>query len=464
MADYDFFVIGGGSGGVRAARIAGSHGAEVAVAEERYLGGTCVNVGCVPKKLLVYASHFGEDFEDAAGFGWTVGERRFDWAQLIANKNAEIERLNGVYARMLEGSGVDVFDGHAHLVDAHTVVVGEQTYSADTILVAVGGWPVKPDVPGAEHAITSNEAFFLDRLPERVVVVGGGYIAVEFAGIFRGLGAQVTQLYRGPLFLRGFDEDVRVTLAEEMTKKGIELHFNANIAGIEKADGALRATLEDGMTIDADCVMYATGRAPLTANIGLENAGVALNAKGAVTVDEYSKASVDNIYAVGDVTDRVNLTPVAIKEGHAVADTVFGGRPTKTDHADVPSAVFSQPSIGTVGLTEAQARETHGGIDVYRSHFRAMKHTLSGRDEKTLMKLIVDRASDRVVGVHMVGPDAGEIIQGIGIAVKCGATKAQFDATVGIHPTSAEEFVTMRAPVTDPAPAQAGVGHDSVPA
>ena len=464
MADYDFFVIGGGSGGVRAARIAGSHGAKVAVAEERYLGGTCVNVGCVPKKLLVYASHFGEDFEDAAGFGWTVGERRFDWAQLIANKNAEIERLNGVYARMLEGSGVDVFDGHAHLVDAHTVAVGEQTYSADTILVAVGGWPVKPAVPGAEHAITSNEAFFLDRLPERVVVVGGGYIAVEFAGIFRGLGAQVTQLYRGPLFLRGFDEDVRVTLAEEMTKKGIELHFNANIAGIEKADGALRATLEDGMTIDADCVMYATGRAPLTANIGLENVGVALNAKGAIVVDEYSKTSVDNIYAVGDVTDRVNLTPVAIKEGHAVADTVFGGRPTKTDHADVPSAVFSQPSIGTVGLTEAQARETHGGIDVYRSHFRAMKHTLSGRDEKTLMKLIVDRASDRVVGLHMVGPDAGEIIQGIGIAVKCGATKAQFDATVGIHPTSAEEFVTMRDPVAEPVPAQAAVGHDSVPA
>ncbi len=447
--DYDFFVIGGGSGGVRAARIAGGHGAKVAVAEERYLGGTCVNVGCVPKKLLVYASHFGEDFEDAAGFGWSVGERRFDWAQLIANKNNEIGRLNEVYARMLGGSGVEVFDGHAHLVDAHTVAIGEQTYSAEYILVAVGGWPVKPDVPGAEHAITSNEAFFLDDLPERVVVVGGGYIAVEFAGIFHGLGARVTQLYRGPMFLRGFDEDVRATLAEEMAKKGIELCFNANIAGIEQADGALRATLEDGATIDADCIMYATGRAPLTANIGLENAGVALNAKGAVVVDEYSKTSVDNIYAVGDVTDRVNLTPVAIREGHAVADTVFGGRPTRADHADVPSAVFSQPSIGMVGLTEDQARETYGAVDVYRSHFRAMKHTLSGRDEKTLMKLIVERETDRVVGVHMVGPDAGEIIQGIGIAVKCGATKAQFDATVGIHPTAAEEFVTMREKVVE---------------
>ncbi len=444
MADYDFFVIGGGSGGVRAARIAGGHGGKVAVAEERYLGGTCVNVGCVPKKLLVYAAHFGEDFEDAVGFGWTVGERRFDWARLIANKNSEIERLNAVYARMLEASGVDVFDGHAHLVDAHSVAIGERTYSADTILVAVGGWPIKPDVPGAEHAITSNEAFFLDGLPERVVVVGGGYIAVEFAGIFHGLGARVTQLYRGPLFLRGFDQDVRATLAEEMAKKGIELRFNANIAGIEQADGALRATLEDGATIDADCIMYAIGRAPLTANVGLENAGVALNAKGAVVVDEYSKTSVDNIYAVGDVTDRVNLTPVAIREGHAVADTVFGGAPTTTDHADVPSAVFSQPAIGTVGLTESQARESYGAVDVYRSHFRAMKHTLGGRDEKTLMKLIVDRASDRVVGVHMVGPDAGEIIQGIGIAVKCGATKAQFDATIGIHPTSAEEFVALR--------------------
>ena len=462
--DYDFFVIGGGSGGVRAARIAGGHGARVAVVEERYLGGTCVNVGCVPKKLLVYASHFGEDFEDAAGFGWSVGERRFDWAQLIANKNNEIGRLNEVYARMLGGSGVEVFDGHAHLVDAHTVAIGEQTYSAEYILVAVGGWPVKPDVPGAEHAITSNEAFFLESLPERVVVVGGGYIAVEFAGIFYGLGARVTQLYRGPLFLRGFDDDVRAALAEEMAKKGIDLRFNANIAGIARADGALRATLEDGATIDADCVMYATGRAPLTANIGLEDAGVALNAKGAVVVDDYSKTSVDNIYAVGDVTDRVNLTPVAIKEGHAVADTLFGGRPTRADHADVPSAVFSQPSIGMVGLTEAEARATYGAVDVYRSHFRPMKHTLSGRDEKTLMKLIVERATDRVVGVHMVGPDAGEIIQGIGIAVKCGARKADFDATVGIHPTSAEEFVTMREPVADPAPVPADVGHDCVPA
>ncbi len=462
MSDYDFFVIGGGSGGVRAARIAGGHGATVAVAEERYLGGTCVNVGCVPKKLLVYASHFGEDFEDAAGFGWTVGERRFDWARLIANKNREIERLNRVYARMLEGSGAEVFDGRATLVDAHTVALGGKTYTAEYILIAVGGWPVVPAIPGAEHAITSNEAFFLERLPERVAVVGGGYVAVEFAGIFHGLGSKVTQLYRGPLFLRGFDDDVRAALAGEMTRKGIDLRFEANVERIEKIDGGLRARLEDGAEIEADCIMYATGRAPSTANLGLADAGVELDAKGAVTVDAYSKTSVENIYAVGDVTDRVNLTPVAIKEGQAVADTIFGGKPTRPDHADVPSAVFSQPSIGTVGLTEGQARERHGAIDVYRASFRAMKHTLSGRDEKTMMKLIVDRASDRVVGVHMVGPDAGEIIQGIGIAVKCGATKAQFDATVGIHPTSAEEFVTMRDPLPEPAAAPDGAGHDCV--
>ena len=371
MADYDFFVIGGGSGGVRAARIAGGHGAKVAVAEERYLGGTCVNVGCVPKKLLVYASHFGEDFEDAAGFGWTVGERRFDWARLIANKNSEIERLNTVYARMLEASGVDVFDGHADLVDAHTVAVGEQTFSADTILVAVGGWPAKPDVPGAEYAITSNEAFFLDGLPERVVVVGGGYIAVEFAGIFHGLGARVTQLYRGPLFLRGFDQDVRATLAEEMAKKGIELCFNANIAGIEQADGALRATLEDGATIDADCIMYATGRAPLTANIGLENAGVALNAKGAIVVDAYSKTSVDNIYAVGDVVDPMRAELVAgardpdnghlvdsLSEAAALFDSFFFRPPQSRQDGELSSSapVNENTTIGVIATNLALSK------------------------------------------------------------------------------------------------------------
>jgi glutathione reductase (NADPH) len=449
MYDYDFFVIGAGSGGVRACRIAAAHGARVAVAEDRYLGGTCVNVGCVPKKLLVYASHFADDFEDAAGFGWTVGERKFDWSKLIANKNAEITRLNGIYQSMLEDSGVKIVDGTAKLEDAHTVVVGDDRYTAEYILVAVGGWPVVPDIPGKDLAITSNEAFFLDDLPARVLVVGGGYISVEFAGIFHGLGSQVTQLYRGPLFLRGFDDDMRSFLADEMRKKKIDLRFDTNITALAKTDGGIQATLTDGSTLEADVVMYATGRAPLTANLGLEAAGVEINAKGAVVVDEYSKTSVDNIYAVGDVTDRINLTPVAIREGHAVSDTLFGNKPSKADHVDVPSAVFSQPPMGSVGLTEAEARAQYGAVDIYKSDFRAMKSTLSGSDEKVLMKLIVDRASDRVVGCHMIGPEAGEIIQGIGIAVKCGATKAQFDATVGIHPTTAEELVTMRDKVPD---------------
>ncbi len=460
MYDYDYFVIGAGSGGVRSARIAASYGAKVATAEERYLGGTCVNVGCVPKKLLVYASHFAEDFEDAAGFGWTVGERRFDWARLIKNKNAEIARLNDVYRRMLKVSGVEIIGGRARLVDRHTVAVGKQTYSAKYILIAAGGWPVIPGVPGAEHAITSNEAFFLDALPERVIVVGGGYIAVEFAGIFHGLGSKVTQLYRGPLFLRGFDDDVRKTLAGEMRKKGVDVRFNANVGKIEKIENGLRATLTDGGVVEAELIMYATGRAPNTRRLGLETAGVAVDAKGAVVIDEYSRTSVDNIYAVGDITDRIALTPVAIRDGHAVAETLFNDNPTRPDHGDVPSAVFSQPSIGTVGLTEAEARQRYDGVDVYRSTFRAMKHTLSGRDELTMMKLVVDRASDRVVGVHMVGPEAGEIIQGIGIALKCGATKAQFDATIGIHPTSAEELVTMRESLPEPTPE----GHDCAPA
>ncbi len=459
MYDYDFFVLGAGSGGVRAARIAAGHGARVAVAEDRYLGGTCVNVGCVPKKLLVYAAHFSHDFEDAAGFGWTVGERRFDWPTLIANKNAEILRLNGIYKSMLEGAGVRIVDGTARLTDAHTVAVGNNRYTAEHILVATGGWPVVPDIPGKELAISSNEVFFLDQLPKRVIVVGGGYIAVEFAGIFHGLGAEVTQLYRGEMFLRGFDDDVRAHLAGEMTKQGIDVRFNGTIQSLSRQGETLQATLDNGEVLNADCVMYATGRAPNTAGIGLAEVGVETNAKGAVTVDEYSQTSVENIYAVGDVTDRINLTPVAIREGHAVADTLFNNSPSKADHRDVPSAVFSQPPIGSVGLTEAEAREQYGDVDTYKSSFRAMKHTLSGRDEKTFMKLIVDRASGRVVGVHMIGSDAGEIIQGIAIALKCGATKAQFDATVGIHPTTAEEFVTMREKAPEPTP----VGHDCVP-
>ncbi len=441
--DYDLFTIGAGSGGVRASRVAASLGARVAVAEERYLGGTCVNVGCVPKKLLVYASHFGEDFHDAAGFGWTVGESRFDWSRLIANKNSEIQRLNGVYGNLLGNSGVEIINGHAQMFDAHAVTVGDKTYTAENILIATGGWPSVPDIPGIEHVITSNEAFFLERLPDRIVIVGGGYIAVEFAGIFHGLGARVTQLYRGPLFLRGFDDDLREALAEEMRKKGVDLRFDANVSRIDKTDEALALTLTDGSTIEADVVMYATGRSPKIQDLGLGNVGVQLNGKGAVVVDEYSRSTVPHIFAVGDCTDRINLTPVAIKEGQAVAETVFGGRPTKPDHTIVPSAVFSQPPIGSVGLTEAEAREDHS-IDVYLSRFKPMKHTLTGGEERTMMKIIVDRETDRVLGCHMVGADAAEIIQGIAIALKCGATKAQFDATVGIHPTAAEEFVTMR--------------------
>lgn len=449
--DYDLFTIGAGSGGVRAARISATYGAKVGIAEDRYLGGTCVNVGCVPKKLLVYASHYAEEFEDAAGFGWAVGERKFDWSTLIANKDKEISRLNGIYERLLGNAGVELHEGRATVIDAHTVSVNGKTYTAKYILVATGGWPSVPDIPGKEHAITSNEAFFLDDLPKRVIVVGGGYIAVEFAGIFNGLGSQVTQLYRGPHFLRGFDDDVRHFLADEMRKKGVDLQFNTNIARIEKRGDVLLAEMEDGSEMEADVIMYATGRDPNALGIGLEEAGVELNRKGAVVVDDYFKTSVDSIYAIGDVIDRIALTPVAIAEGMVLADNLFRGGSGTMDYADVPTAVFSQPNIGTVGLTEAQARDRYGAVDIYASSFKPMKHTLTGSDEKTFMKLIVDRASDRVVGFHMVGPDAGETTQGLGIAFKCGATKAQFDATVGIHPTAAEEFVTMREKVPDDA-------------
>jgi glutathione reductase (NADPH) len=446
--DYDLFTIGAGSGGVRASRMSAGLGARVAVVEERDLGGTCVNAGCIPKKLFVYAAHFRDDFEDASGFGWSVGQRRFDWGSLLRNKDREIARLNGVYAKLLDGAGVERIEGHARLVDPHTVEVEGRTLTAENILIATGSWPSVPEVEGVEHAITSNEAFHIERLPPRAVIVGGGYIAVEFAGIFHGLGVDVVQLYRGPLFLRGFDEDVRTTLAAEMTKKGIDVRFDAKVAKIEKRASGLVVTLEDGEALETDLILYATGRLPLTRDMGLEGAGVELNAKGAVVVDAYSRSSVESIWAVGDATDRINLTPVAIAEGMALANTLYGGAPTRPDHENVPSAVFSQPAIGTVGLTEAAARERYGDVDVYGSRFRPLKHTLSGRDEQTMMKLVVDRASDRVVGCHMVGPDAGEIIQGLAIAVKCRATKAQFDATIGIHPTSAEEFVTMREPLS----------------
>jgi glutathione reductase (NADPH) len=444
--DYDLFTIGAGSGGVRASRMSAGFGARVAVAEARDLGGTCVNAGCVPKKLFVYAAHFREDFEDAAGFGWAVGERRFDWSVLLRNKDREIARLNGLYAKLLEDAGVAHFEGRARVVAPHTVEADGRRFTAENILVATGSWPSVPEVEGVEHAITSNEAFHIESLPPRVIIVGGGYIAVEFAGIFHGMGVDVVQLYRGPLFLRGFDDDVRATLASEMRKKGIDVRFDARVAKIEKRASGLVATLEDGEALESDAILYATGRLPLTRDMGLEEAGVELDAKGAVVVDAYSRSSVENIWAVGDATDRINLTPVAIAEGMALANTLFGGRPTRPDHEDVPSAVFSQPAIGTVGLTEAAARGRYGNIDVYRSRFRPLKHTVSGRDEQTMIKLVVDRSSDRVLGCHMVGPEAGEIIQGLAIAVKCRATKAQFDATIGIHPTSAEEFVSLREP------------------
>jgi glutathione reductase (NADPH) len=447
--DYDLFTIGAGSGGVRASRFSANYGARVAVAEERYLGGTCVNVGCIPKKLFAYASHFSEDFENAAGFGWTVGERAFDWPTLVANKNREIERLNGIYDRLLRAAGVEVFEARARIVDPHTVEVGGKTVTAEHILVATGGWPVVPDIPGKERAITSNEAFFLEKLPKKILIVGGGYIAVEFAGIFGGLGVDVTQLYRGPVFLRGFDDDVRHFLADEMRKKGIDLRFNHNLACIEKSGDKLCAILENGLEVKVDTVMYCTGRAPNSRGFGAEDAGVTYAKNGAIKVDDFFQTAVPSIYAIGDVIDRMQLTPVALAEGMAVANTLFRNKPTKIDYANVPTAVFSNPSIGCVGLTEEQAREKYGRVRIFTADFKALKHTLSGSDERTFMKLVVHRESDRVLGCHMVGPDAGEIVQGIAIALNCGATKAQFDATIGVHPTAAEEFVTMRTPIPD---------------
>jgi glutathione reductase (NADPH) len=448
--DYDLFVIGGGSGGVRGARMAAGTGARVGLAEEYRYGGTCVIRGCVPKKLFSYAAHFHEDFEDAAGFGWSVGERSFDWRRLIANKDQEIDRLEGIYRKLLAGAGVETFDARARLLDNHRIQVGERVVSAETILIATGATPVFPRVHGMEHAVSSNECFYLEELPKRVLVYGGGYIAVEFAGIFNGLGAAVTQIYRGPQILRGFDDDVRATLAAEMTKKGVEIIVETTIERVEKTDTGLELRLSDGARVEGDLLLAATGRKPNTENLGLDAAGVELDGKGAVVVDDHSRTGQANIYAVGDVTDRINLTPVAIEEAMAFVDTVYRGRPRSMDHRNVASAVFSHPPVATVGLTEAQARKELGGVDVYRSAFRPLKHTLSGRDEKTMMKLIVAQDSDKVVGLHVVGLDAPEIVQGFAVTIKAGATKADFDATVGIHPTAAEELVTLRDPLPAP--------------
>ena len=444
--DFDLFVIGAGSGGVRAARFAAGYGARVAVAESRYLGGTCVNVGCVPKKLLVYGAHYAEDIHEAKGYGWTIDGARFDWASLIANKDREIQRLNGIYKNLLTDSGVTLLQAHARLVDPHTVEVDGKHYSAEHILIATGGWPFVPDIPGREHAITSNEAFYLDELPRRVLVVGGGYIAVEFASIFHGCGADTKLLYRGDLFLRGFDGSLRDHLKDELIKKGLDLQFNADITRIDRqADGTLLATLEDGRTLEADCIFYATGRRPMLDGLGLENVDVALDKRGFIAIDDQFRTTTPSILAIGDVIGRIQLTPVALAEGMAVARQLF--RPDEyrpVDYHNIATAVFSLPNMATVGLTEEQAREKGHKVVLFESRFRPMKQTMTDSLERSLMKLVVDADTDKVLGCHMAGPEAGEIIQGLAVALKAGATKRIFDDTVGIHPTAAEEFVTMR--------------------
>jgi glutathione reductase (NADPH) len=463
--DFDLFVIGGGSGGVRAARMAAQRGVRVALAEmsgEDGLGGTCVNVGCIPKKLYSYAAHYAEDFREAAGYGWRLeGQPRLDWAALKANRAREIRRLNGVYAQLLRGAGVTLLDGFARLAGPHAVTLatrqadgspGERSYTARHIVVATGGTPSVPDFPGREHVITSNEIFDLEPFPQRLVIVGGGYIACEFASIFNGLGARVTQLYRGQQVLRGFDDEIRHFAAAEMQKHGVDLRLETEVASVHRGnDGALHVELAGGGALAADAVLYATGRVPNVQGLGLEAVGIALGPRGEIVVDEHFRTNVPSIYALGDVTNRVQLTPVALAEAMALVDHLFGpapGRPPRRmDYDLIPTAVFTHPSIGTVGLTEAQARERFDHVRVYRSEFRALRHTLSGSSERTLMKLVVEAATDRVVGLHMVGAEAGEIVQGFAVAMKAGATKAVFDATIGIHPTAAEEFVTMREPV-----------------
>jgi glutathione reductase (NADPH) len=445
--DTDLFVIGGGSGGVRAARIAGNYGARVMLAEEFRVGGTCVIRGCVPKKLLVYASRFAHQFEDAAGYGWTLGEPTFDWATLIANKDREIARLEAAYTANLLRSKVEIIKSRAVLEDAHTVrlLADDRRVRAKHILIATGGWPgMGTGIAGIEHVISSNEAFHLEELPKRILIQGGGYIAVEFASIFAGLGSEVTLVYRGENILRGFDDDVRIHLHKEMEARGIRILCKRNVEAVEKVDHGLCVELSDHDDIIVDKVMFATGRRPNVAGLGLEAAGVLLDDKGAIAVDAFSRTNVPHIYAVGDVTDRVALTPIAIREGHAFADNVYGGQSIEVDHANVATAVFSEPEIGVIGLTETQARERYHHVDIYKTTFRPIKTVFVGSETRTLMKLVVDGATDRVLGCHIVGPDAGEMIQMVGIAFKMGATKADFDATVAVHPTASEELVTMR--------------------
>ena len=451
MADFDLLVIGGGSGGVACARRAASYGARAAVIENDRLGGTCVHRGCIPKKMLVYASHFGHDFEDAAGYGWTVGECSFDWPAMVRAKVAELDRLEGIYGRLLRDAGATRITGTGRLLDAHTVAVGDERHRAETIVIATGGRPTMPDIPGIELAVSSDEMFDLPALPERLVIVGGGYIACEFACIMQGLGAQVTQLYRRDLPLRGFDYDLRAVLCEEMRKGGVDLRLNTNATSLARKGSAITVTTTTGETIEADQVLFATGRKPNVAGLGLENAGIATTEGGAVPVDAASHSGVAGIYAVGDVTDRINLTPVAIHEGRCIAETLCNNNPQKPDHRDVATAVFTTPELGTVGLSEEEARQTFPAVDIYKTRFRPLKHTLTGREETIFMKLVAERASGRVVGCHMVGDGAGEAVQLLGVAVKAGATKSQFDATMAVHPTAAEEFVTMYEPVPETA-------------
>jgi glutathione reductase (NADPH) len=441
--DFDLITIGAGSGGVRASRLAGGYGARVGIVEKSRVGGTCVMRGCIPKKLLVYGAHYADEFEDARGFGWTVDGARLDWAALIEAKNRELDRLEGVYGGILRRNNVQLIEGKGVLEDAHTVDVAGRRVTAEKLLIACGSWPTLPNIPGIEHAITSNEALELAELPMRMAIVGGGYIAVEFCGIFRAAGVEVTEIIRATEVLRGFDEEVRAFLSAQMEKRGVRILRETVVLAIDRTNAGLMLSLADDGTLETDTVIYATGRAPNTRGLGLEETGVQLGDNGEIVVDAWNRSSVPTIYAVGDCTDRVNLTPVAVAEGHAFAETHFNDNPVRIDYDNIPSAVFSQPPVGVVGLTEIQAR-LRGQADVYSSRFRPLAHTLSGRDENTMIKTIVESETDRVVGCHMVGADAPEIVQGLAIALKCGATKAHFDQTIGIHPTAAEEFVTMR--------------------
>jgi len=448
--DYDLFVIGAGSGGVRASRISGSLGAKVAICEDLYMGGTCVNVGCVPKKLYVYAAEYAGHFRDARGFGWQSPDPEFDWSTLRDNKKVEISRLNGIYDDILGSANVEIIRGRGRFVDAHTVEVNGKQYSAERIIIAVGGWPFIPSFPGSEHAVSSNEIFDLAQFPKRLAVVGGGYIAAEFAGIFNGLGAEVSQLYRGDLFLRGFDNEVRDVAAIEIAKKGVDLRFKTDVESIEKlADGSLNIHLTTGESLQVDAVLYATGRKPKLTDLGLENVNVALTDKGFIDVNDEYQTSEPSIYALGDVIGGMALTPVALEEGMALARHLYNNEPCELNYQNIATTVFCQPNIGTIGMTEEQAKSRYTNVVKYRSHYRAMRHNLGGSDERSMMKLLVDGDTDKVVGMHMVGADAGEILQGFAVAMRMGATKADFDLTVGIHPTAAEEFVTMRDPVAE---------------